>query len=105
MIFIGMKRLILILILFTFSVFSLAQDNQMMTIQMLSSQPVMSMCDSTIGPVNQIDTPLPTYGYLESNGYCYFLSEPMVSFTLCFHFIATSNGVLYKCNLYPTCFM
>ena len=87
-----MKRLILILILFTFGFSCIAQETQMENVEMLSS-PMTSMCDSTIGPVYQIDTPLPTYGYLESNGYCYFLPQPQVAFTLCFHFIATSKGV------------
>jgi hypothetical protein len=60
---------------------------------MLSSSPITSLCDSTIGPIYQSDTPIPTYGYLESNGYCYFLPQPQISFTLCFHFVAISNGV------------
>jgi hypothetical protein len=60
---------------------------------MLSSSPITSLCDSTIGPIYQSATPIPTYGYLESNGYCYFLPQPQISFTLCFHFVAISNGV------------
>lgn len=88
-----MKRLILILLLFTFLSPLLAQQGQMDNIQMLSTQPTTSMCDSSIGPINQADNPLPTYGYLETNGYCYFLPQPQVSFTLCFHFIAMTEGV------------
>jgi len=88
-----MKRLILILILFTFGFSCLGQQGQMLDIDMMSNGPMTSMCDSSIGPIYQSTTPLPSYGYLESNGYCYFLSQPQVTFTLCFHFIAISEGV------------
>jgi len=88
-----MKRLILILILFTFSLIGLAQHSQLSNIQMVSSSSMSSLCDSTIGPIYQSATPIPTYGYLESNGYCYFLPQPQISFTLCFQFVAISNGV------------
>lgn len=88
-----MRTLLTLILVFTFSFFGVAQDNQMMDIQMLSNSPMTSMCDSTIGPVYQSDSPIPTYGYLESNGFCYFLNQPQVAFTLCFHFVATSRGV------------
>ena len=88
-----MKRLILILILFTFSLIGLAQHSKLSNIQMASSSSMSSLCDSTIGPIYQSATPIPTYGYLESNGYCYFLPQPQISFTLCFQFVAISNGV------------
>ena len=93
LIFIGMKRLILILILFTFSLIGLSQHTQLSNIQMASNSSMTSLCDSTIGPIYQSATPIPTYGYLESNGYCYFLPQPQISFTLCFQFVAISSGV------------
>jgi hypothetical protein len=60
---------------------------------MASNSSMTSLCDSTIGPIYQSATPIPTYGYLESNGYCYFLPQPQISFTLCFQFVAISSGV------------
>jgi len=88
-----MRTLLTLILVFTFSVFGLAQHSQLSNIQMLSSSPMTSMCDSTIGPMYQSATPIPTYGYLETNGYCYFLPQPQITFTLCFHFVAISNGV------------
>ena len=89
----SMKRLLLILILFTFPKLVLSQHNQIFNVNMLTSEPIDSFCDSTIGEINQIDTPLPSYSYLEDNGYCYYLTEPQTSFTLCFEFIAVTSGV------------
>ncbi len=88
-----MRTLLTLILVFTFSLFGLSQHSELTNIQMLSSSPITSLCDSTIGPIYQSDTPIPTYGYLESNGYCYFLPQPQISFTLCFHFVAISNGV------------
>ena len=88
-----MRTLLTLILVFTFSLFGLTQHTELTNIQMLSSSPITSLCDSTIGPIYQSATPIPTYGYLESNGYCYFLPQPQISFTLCFHFVAISNGV------------
>ena len=88
-----MRTLLTLILVFTFSLFGLSQHSELTNIQMLSSSPITSLCDSTIGPIYQSATPIPTYGYLESNGYCYFLPQPQISFTLCFHFVAISNGV------------
>jgi len=60
-----MRTLLTLILVFTFSFFGVAQDNQMMDIQMLSNSPMTSMCDSTIGPVYQSDSPIPSYGYLD----------------------------------------
>lgn len=87
-----MKHLIIILIIFTFTISCLSQENQMVNIEMSSSH-MTNMCDSIIGPVYHTPNPIPTYVYLESNGYCYFLQQPQATFTLCFNFIAAYNGV------------
>ena len=88
-----MRTLLTLILVFTFSLFGLTQHSGLTNIQMLSSSPMTSLCDSTIGTMYQSATPIPTYGYLESNGYCYFLPQPQISFTLCFHFIAISSDV------------
>ena len=88
-----MRTLLTLILVFTFSLFGLAQQSELTNIQMLSSSQMTSLCDSTIGPIYQSATPIPTYGYLESNGYCYFLPQPQISFTLCFHFVAISSSV------------
>lgn len=71
----------------------LSQHNQIFNVNMLTSEPINNFCDSTMGVISQIGTPLPSYNYLESNGYCYYLSEPQTSFTLCFEFISITSGV------------
>jgi len=88
-----MRTLLTLILVFTFSLLGLSQNSEITNIQMLSSSQTTSLCDSTIGPIYQSATPIPTYGYLESNGYCYFLPQPQISFTLCFRFVAISSGV------------
>lgn len=89
----SMRTLLTLILVFTFSLLGLSQNSEITNIQRLSSSPMTSLCDSTIGPIYQSATSIPTYGYLESNGYCYFLPQPQISFTLCFQFIAISSGV------------
>jgi len=94
-IFIDMKTLLSILMFFSFGLSLSAQQSQLYNIHLDSSTNgrFTSMCDSVIGSVGQSSTPIPSYGYLESNGYCYYLSHPQIAFTFCFEFIAKSGGV------------
>ena len=85
-IFIDMKTLLSILMFLSFGLSLSAQQSQLYSIQLdtMTNGRFTSMCDSVIGPVNQSSTPIPSYGYLESNGYCYYLDQPQIAFTFCF---------------------
>lgn len=94
-IFIDMKTLLSILMFLSFGLSLSAQQSQLYSIELdtITNGSFTSMCDSVIGPVNQSSTPIPSYGYLESNGYCYYLDQPQIAFTFCFEFIAQGGGV------------
>ena len=101
-IFIDMKTLLSILMFLSFGLSLSAQQSQLYSIELdtITNGSFTSMCDSVIGPVNQSSTPIPSYGYLESNGYCYYLDQPQIAFTFCFEFSGLNFYYLYKPPVY-----